>query len=525
MSSSRFEGVKPCLRLCRSNLNPGDRVALLEGTSTHGGDAYVVTDAVKDSIKSLGIVLAGEDAQSCLDGKSGTVVHVFDKALVVVSCKVRDNKTMPPSSLEKLVVVPMSCAFDLDEDAAREEYVLHRITRSLKLKHMLRSKLGDKDEVYLHIAKHLVPFCQNLMVFSGASLQRPFNSVLCRHFGPAQYWLEVSSLPSTRVAAASVSHALGGLLLCGGADNVIGSTFLNTVAAYDALTNAWSSFPPMNIRRHGCCGARVGGTVYVFGGAYAEAAHAAAARGNCTGVPDEERRGGSNNDRDRDPWLPFYEHLDLRTAHKGGKWQAEPHGAGCQEAAIGGPPFKDRVFAACGVLPGLGVVLAGGKVAIASSSVRNRYSFEYRIHTVFEVVRSCECFCPDTRTWSPLPSMKEARVGAAFAVWQCRYLVVAGGQNEHKHHLSTVEIFDGVRWDSLPELNVGRLHAAMVVWNGVLTVIGGTDVSVGGFGKSSEAQCTSTVEKYVPAAQKWCLCPNLELPNALHTGVAAGLNN
>ena len=81
---------------------------------------------------------------------------------------------------------------------------LHSLNRSLGLPALLSPKLGDIDapEICLNVAKHLVGYCQSLMIFSGYRA-KTFESVFCRHFSRRKaYWYNVGKLPSSRIDAA-----------------------------------------------------------------------------------------------------------------------------------------------------------------------------------------------------------------------------------------------------------------------------------------------------------------------------------
>ena len=483
-------------RLTPSRVGVGDRVILLTAASGPSGSGRVDEDDVD------------------VDRKFGTVEQVFcNGRLAAVRCRTTARKVYPISYTESTVVVPLSCCFDLDSRACREEFLCHCLERYHGLKRVLCSKLGDRDEIFLEISRHLVDHSQSLVVFSGYR-QKTFDNVFCRHFSARRnYWLQSSKMPRSRIDAAVMLPSAGVVVFAGGVDDhpSVGSP-LKTVVSYDTLTGEWSKLPSLNIRRHGCCGAACSGKLFVFGGAYAEAASARSAR--------------SEDGEDERDALPFFEHLDLASATERAPPQSSAGGCwtpGTREHR--GMETTDRLFASCGVVGGK-IILAGGEIPRASSSVRNRYTFEYRVHTVFEVVRDCEIFDPATMEFVPAPSMGDARVGAAFCVWGGK-LVVAGGQDEHKQSLRTVEAFDGEKWTRLPDLNQSRFHASMAVWNGVLTIVGGSyEENQHSFspGKLPQVLFTDKVEQFSEEQNKWVVCHNLRMPLAFHACVAASLS-
>ncbi|UPR02258.1 hypothetical protein HOP50_09g55840 [Chloropicon primus] len=453
------------------------------------------------------VVLTGGSGGNEVDRKWGHVKEVVKKRLAVVQCKTTNHKAYPLSYTEFDCVVPLSCCFSLAHGDSREEFIFHCIERHYRLKEQLGEGLGDNDEIFLNVARHLVGYCQSLLVFSGYR-QKTFANVFCRHFSTTRaYWLQASKLPSPRIDSAVMYPLPGSVVFAGGVDDhpSVGSP-LKTAVSYDSLTGEWIKLPSMNIRRHGCCGVAHRGRLYVFGGAHAEVAS--------TRTITEEVENG----------LPFYEYLDVCGASDQGAGAAGPGWVqGAREHLD--IDTMDRIFASCGVVGGK-IVLAGGEIPRASSSVRNRYTFEYRLHTVFEVVRECESFDPETEEWGVIPSMADARVGAAYCTWNGR-LVVAGGQNEHKQTLSTVEVFDGEKWTRMPDLNQGRFHASMTVWNGVLTVIGGSfeeNQDVFSPGKVPTVVFTDKVEQFSTKENKWVICHKLRMPVSYHACVAASLN-
>ena len=166
-------GVLPCSRLEASRVSKGDKV----------------------------ILLAGERRED-IDGKWGIVKQVIERRLAVVTCKASNKGLYPPSYTETEIVVPLSCAFDLNDASARSEFICQCINRSLNLHGLLSSKFGvsgDMMEIYLHIAKHLVRYCQSLLVFSGYR-QKIYSSVFCRHWDKRKnYWVSAAKLPSPRI--------------------------------------------------------------------------------------------------------------------------------------------------------------------------------------------------------------------------------------------------------------------------------------------------------------------------------------
>ena len=529
--------VRPLTRLEVSNVKKGDRVILLEGS------------AIEENLEPTpapAVVGEGDgEGEVSIDRKVGVVVEVIHRRLAVVSCKVFNKQAYPPSYEEHTVTVPLSCAFDLGRDDTRREYLLHCVSRSANLHDILSSGLGsfNMEEVYLGIAKHLVDYSQSLVIFSGYR-QKTFSSVFCRHSShKSSYWLQISKLPSPRIDSAVMKPMPGCVVFAGGVDDhpSVGSP-LESVVSYDTLTDEWTKLPSMSIRRHGCCGVYYPPTetMYVFGGSYAELAASTRTMIE-TGLHAEL---AASTRAVMEAGLPFYESLQLKDWQGGGGSQIDGEGegeegeeernGGRQRETRGWVPGErereglettDRLFAACGIVDGK-IVLAGGEVPRASSSVRNRYTFEYHLHTVFEVVASCEAFCPIHKDWHPLPSMECARVGAASCVWEgC--LVVAGGQNEHKQALDSVEMFDGKSWTRLPDLNQKRFHASMTVWNGVLTIVGGTygeNEEKFSPGKVPTVKFTDMVEQYSPELGKWSICKNLRMPVAFHACVVSSLN-
>ena len=426
----------------------------------------------------------------------------------VVRCKRTIRGAYPLSYAESDVLVPLSCAFDLRKAECRREYVLHSLNRSLGLPALLSPKLGDIDapEICLNVAKHLVGYCQSLMIFSGYRA-KTFESVFCRHFSRRKaYWYNVGKLPSSRIDAAVMFPAPGAVVFAGGVDDhpSVG-TPLKTVASYDALTAEWVNLPEMGIRRHGCCGAALGGRLFVFGGCYAE-------------LPFNPAMAEGDVD------VPFYECLDLSRAQEEGGEAAAAWEPGSKVSVDF--DMSDRLFAACGVVKGR-IVLAGGEIPRAYTSVRNRYTFDYHMHTVYEVVFACEAFDPETRVFEPIPGMEFARVGAAHCVWKGR-LLVAGGQDEHGMTLGSSEVYDGESWIRLPDLNQARFHASLCVWNGVPTIIGGSFKDNGGAmftpGKTPGVHFTDKVEQFSEEENRWVLCKNLRMPVAFHACVATALN-
>ena len=291
-----------------------------------------------------------------------------------------------------------------------------------------------------------------------------------------------------------------GLIVCAGGidDHPSVGTPLETVVSFDTLTDEWTKLPSMNIRRHGCCGAFCDGRLYVFGGAYAEVA-------SSTTILEAAQNG-----------LPFFEHLDMRS--KEAKWVPGSRKHLSMEST-------DRLFASCGKIANGKIVLAGGEVPRANSSVRQRYSFEYRLDTVFEAVNTCLAYDPVKNCFDPVAAMNDARIGAAYCVYEgC--LVVAGGQNQRGETLKSVEKYDGStdRWEQLADLNQARFHASMTVWNGRLTIVGGSYEENQYAFNSGKVSFTDKVEQYDFEKNSWTVCKNLRMPVAFHACFAASIN-
>ncbi len=71
--------------------------------------------------------------------------------------------------------------------------------------------------------------------------------------------------------------------------------------------------------------------------------------------------------------------------------------------------------------------------------------------------------------------------------------------------LKTVERYDprSNRWTQLADLNEGRANMCVIVLNGCILVMGG---------KTGRGTYTNSVEKYVPAANKWILQESMLVP-------------
>ena len=491
----------PCPRLLPSRVVEGDDVILI------AGDEEEIDDGAG---AGLGPGVAG--SVDHLTGKVGVVREITKRAALVEYIANRSNTYPPSTTYRGPIWVPKASCFDLRDAACRREYIAQRIARGLDLRRALR--LGD--EIVVEIGKHLIPHRQTLVVLSGYR-DRVYPTVFARSCAGSGrgYWLQPSKLPGPRIDFALMSADPSSLILAGGMDDhPSNGRALRSCLRFDALTRAWGPLPDLRFRRHGCCGCVVGSVAYVFGGCYASSeddeglpgllADAGNGNGgNGTAHAGAAVEGAADGDGGGDAVVgrvPFLERLELTDPRASWEplWPVRPD-TGRRDARMA---CSDRVFASCGLLriggrggegkeegeekgegkgEGKGgggrvmVVITGGEVPTATSSVRNRWNFQFTMRTVFEVTSTVELLCPRTLRWVRGPPMKEARKGAASCVVGGRLFVVGGGQNEHGQALRSVECFDGRRWRDLPPLNAARFHGAMVALNGVLTVVGGSD--------------------------------------------------
>ena len=120
----------------------------------------------------------------------------------------------------------------------------------------------------------------------------------------------------------------------------------------------------------------------------------------------------------------------------------------------------------------------------------------------YGVLRSCESYNPDTKTWLAMDDMPTARAGAAAAVLDGRLWVTGGCSSAMV--LNTVEVLRPWlgKWSSKTHMVTKRFYHALVGIGGVLHAIGGRGPGDGSIrrewaGTAYEEE--TTVEKYVPA--------------------------
>lgn len=132
---------------------------------------------------------------------------------------------------------------------------------------------------------------------------------------------------------------------------------------------------------------------------------------------------------------------------------------------------------------GHGCALLGGKIyAVGGCSLRPGAPPN---EAFMETLSCCECLDPATGSWSPGPSMGEARAGARVVALGERYLAAVGGCNDvfgRAQILPTVELFDSAAccWHTLqPQLSTPRTTAAVAALdsNSILVTGGAPSLS------------------------------------------------
>ena len=116
------------------------------------------------------------------------------------------------------------------------------------------------------------------------------------------------------------------------------------------------------------------------------------------------------------------------------------------------------------LLPGGGVLIAGGRVAATTRS---------KLAVLYE---------PDFGTWKIEPSMVAARDGHIATLLGDGRVLVAGGTGEGGTVLGTAELYESRRrlWDAAAPMDAGRhSHTATELANGSVLVAGGYDNSLG----------------------------------------------
>ncbi len=116
----------------------------------------------------------------------------------------------------------------------------------------------------------------------------------------------------------------------------------------------------------------------------------------------------------------------------------------------------------CAALPDGRVLVAGGRVYDDSTSTTN----------------AAEVYDPSSDSWTPIQSMREARVGATVTVLSDKRLLIAGGES-FGFALATLEIFDPrtLTFSTVPGAMAAprKGHAASLLRDGRVLIAGGSD--------------------------------------------------